>query len=106
MTGNSADGAAQTLIDLPAASSSVAELSDTGLVIYANTQKDADTIAVRDTESRVELFHLLRSADAPRTFTYKVNLQPGQEISAVSDNTLMIADSQSDQAMVIREFAV
>lgn len=98
MTSNSADGAAQTLIDLPAASASAAELSDTGLVIYANTQKDADTIAVRETESRVELFHLLRSADAPQTFTYTANLQPGQQISAVSDNTLMIADDQSSLA--------
>ncbi|MER5901265.1 DNRLRE domain-containing protein [Streptomyces mirabilis] len=96
LTGNSADGAAQTLIDLPVASTATAELSETGLVIYANTQKDADTIAVRSSASQVELFHLLRSADSPKTFTYKVNLQPGQEISAVSDNTLMISDGNSD----------
>ncbi|MEU6374259.1 DNRLRE domain-containing protein [Streptomyces sp. NPDC046909] len=95
LTGNSADGASQTLIDLPVAAGSAAELSDTGLVIYANTQQDADTIAVRDAENRVELFHLLRGADAPRSFTYKVALQPGQEISAVSENTLVIADNQS-----------
>ncbi|MET7976307.1 hypothetical protein ABZW44_25330 [Streptomyces mirabilis] len=96
LTGNSADGAAQTLIDLPVASTATAELSETGLVIYANTQKDADTIAVRSSAGQVELFHLLRSADSPKTFTYKVNLQPGQEISAVSDNTLMISDGNSD----------
>ncbi|WP_405988023.1 DNRLRE domain-containing protein [Streptomyces sp. NBC_00986] len=98
LTGNSADGAAQTLIDLPVASSATAELSETGLVIYANTQTDADTVAVRGSASQVELFHLLRSANAPKTFVYKVKLQPGQEISAVSDNTLMIADANSDLA--------
>ncbi|HEY8979692.1 MAG TPA: DNRLRE domain-containing protein [Streptomyces sp.] len=98
LTGNSADGAAQTLLDLPLASSAAAELSETGLVIYASTQKDADTIAVRSSVSQVELFHLLRSADAPKTFTYKVVLQPGQEISAVSNNTLMISDVNSDLA--------
>ncbi|WP_405915553.1 hypothetical protein [Streptomyces sp. NBC_00728] len=73
-----------------------AELSETGLVIYANTQKDADTIAVRSSASQVELFHLLRSANALKSFVYKVALQAGQEISAVSDNTLMISDANSD----------
>lgn len=96
LTGNSADGGAQTLIDLPVASTATAQLSETGLVIYANTQKDADTIAVRSSASRVELFHLLRTADSPKTFTYKVELQPGQEMSAVSDNTLMISGGNSD----------
>ncbi|WP_371674017.1 hypothetical protein OG985_43890 [Streptomyces sp. NBC_00289] len=33
LTGNSADGAAQMLIDLPVASSTAAELSDSALVI-------------------------------------------------------------------------
>ncbi|MFE9849509.1 DNRLRE domain-containing protein [Streptomyces sp. NPDC005576] len=98
LTGNSADGAAQTLIDLPVASSTTAELSETGLVIYANTQTDADTVAVRGSASQVELFHLLRSAAAPKTFVYSVDLQPGQEMSAVAGNTLMVADANSDLA--------
>lgn len=96
ISGNSADGAGQTLIDLPVASATAAQLSETGLVIYPNTQRDADTIAVRDSENRVEVFHQLRSSEAPQTFTYQVDLRAGQEISAVSGNTVMIADGQSN----------
>ncbi|MEV5682855.1 DNRLRE domain-containing protein [Streptomyces sp. NPDC052164] len=101
VVGTSADGSAQTLIDLPVATTSPAELSSTGLVIYPNTQQDADTVAIRTEASQVELFHLLRSANAPRSFTYTVNLLPGQEMTAVSENTLMIVDEQAGFATFV-----
>ncbi|GAA2518896.1 hypothetical protein GCM10010393_59870 [Streptomyces gobitricini] len=101
LVGTSADGTAQTLLNLPPAAASPAELSSTGLVIYPNTQTDADTVAVRSAANKVELFHLLRSANAPRSYTYKVDLRPGQEITAVSDNTLMVSDPQGSLATFI-----
>ncbi|MGX1887646.1 DNRLRE domain-containing protein [Streptomyces sp. NPDC055287] len=101
LTSTSADGTAQTLLNMPAADASAAELSSTGLVIYPNTQTDADTVATRSGTSQVEIFHLLRSADAPQSFAYKVNLQAGQELSAVSENTLMISDSQGGLATFV-----
>ncbi|MFD3788620.1 DNRLRE domain-containing protein [Streptomyces cyaneofuscatus] len=101
MTGTSADGMAQTLINLPVGNQAAAQLSESGLVVYANTQRDADTIAIRNSASKVELFHLLRSPNAPQSFTYKVSLLPGQEISAVTDNTLVITDSRSDLVTLV-----
>ncbi|MFJ3222236.1 DNRLRE domain-containing protein [Streptomyces sp. NPDC086783] len=101
LTNTSADGTAQTLLDMPAADASAAELSNTGLVIYPNTQPDADTVAIRSGTSQVEIFHLLRSADAPKSFTYKANLQAGQELSSVSENTLMISSSGGGLATFI-----
>ncbi|MEV7296667.1 DNRLRE domain-containing protein [Streptomyces microflavus] len=101
LVGTSPDGATQTLVDLPAAVASPAELSETGLVIYPNTQPDADTIAVRNSTSAVEVFHLLRGPTAPQSFRYSANIQPGQEITAVSENTLMISDAQGDATAFI-----
>ncbi|MCX4531652.1 DNRLRE domain-containing protein [Streptomyces sp. NBC_01669] len=101
VVGTSADGNTQTLIDLPVASISPAELSSTGLVIYPNTQRDADIVAIRSEASQVELFHLLRTANAPHSFTYTVDLQPGQEMTAVSENTVMIADGQEGFATFV-----
>ncbi|MFJ2116765.1 hypothetical protein ACIOEX_33630, partial [Streptomyces sp. NPDC087850] len=101
IVGTSPDGVTQTLVNLPAAVASPAELSETGLVIYPNTQQDADTVAVRNSTSAVEVFHLLRSPSAPQSFTYTANIQPGQEITAVSENTLMISDAEGDATAFI-----
>ncbi|MEF9907136.1 DNRLRE domain-containing protein [Streptomyces sp. P9-A2] len=101
IVGTSPDGATQTLVNLPPAVASPAELSETGLVIYPNTQQDADTVAVRNSTSAVEVFHLLRSPNAPQSFTYTANIQPGHEITAVSENTLMISDAEGDATAFI-----
>lgn len=101
IVGTSPDGATQTLVDMPTAVASPAELSETGLVIYPNTQKDADTIAVRSSTSAVEVFHLLRGPSAPQSFSYTAGIRPGQEITAVSENTLMISDAQGDATAFI-----
>ncbi|MFD8914759.1 DNRLRE domain-containing protein [Streptomyces sp. NPDC059575] len=101
IVGTSPDGNTKTLVDLPPATASPAELSSTGLVIYANTQIDADTVAVRTGTGSVEVFHLLRSANAPQSFSYRVDLQPGQEITPVDNNTLMVSDAQGDASTFI-----
>lgn len=89
--GTSSDGNTQTAVNLPAAMASSAELSGTDLVIYPNTQTDADTIAIRKNTSAVEVFHLLRSSNAPASFTYEPTLGPGEVITAGENNTMMIS---------------
>ncbi|SPF04352.1 Cell wall-associated polypeptide CWBP200 [Streptomyces sp. MA5143a] len=92
--GTSSDGNTQTVVNLPAATASSAELSSTNLVVYPNTQTDADTIAIRKNASAVEVFHLLRSSDAPTTFTYQPALGPGQVITVGENNTMMISSAE------------
>ncbi|MGY3204692.1 DUF6973 domain-containing protein [Streptomyces sp. TE5632] len=101
IVGTGPDGATQTLVNLPPAVASPAELSETGLVVYPHTQQDADTVAVRNSTSAVEVFHLLRSPNAPQSFTYTANIQPGHEITAVSESTLMISDAEGDATAFI-----
>ncbi|MGW4376749.1 DNRLRE domain-containing protein [Streptomyces albidoflavus] len=93
LVGTSSDGTAQATVGMPSGTSAPAALSETGLVIYPNTQKDADTVAVRTAANTVELFHLLRSPDAPDSFTYRPVLQPGEQIVQGENNTLMISGS-------------
>ncbi|GEC06572.1 hypothetical protein SSP24_42270 [Streptomyces spinoverrucosus] len=94
IVGTSSDGSAQAVVNLPTGTASPAELSTTGLVVYPNTQTDADTIAVRKGPNAVELFHLLRSGNAPSSFTYRPTLRPGEVITVGEDNTMMISGSE------------
>lgn len=88
--------APQAIVNLPTGTASPAELSSTGLVVYPNTQTDADTVAVRTGTNAIEIFHLLRSASAPRSFTYRPARRPGEEITVGTDNTMMISNPQGD----------
>lgn len=88
--------APQAIVNLPTGTASPAELSSTGLVVCPNTQTDADTVAVRTGTNAIEIFHLLRSASAPRSFTYRPALRPGGEITVGTDNTMMISNPQGD----------
>ncbi|MFJ8658479.1 DNRLRE domain-containing protein [Streptomyces sp. NPDC093795] len=92
IVGTGVHGDSQTVLDMPAGSAAPAELSETGLIVYPNTQTDADTLAIRTSVNSVETFHLLRSPNAPTSYSYKLTLEPGQSVIETGDNGVLISD--------------
>ncbi|MEU6930093.1 DNRLRE domain-containing protein [Streptomyces sp. NPDC046374] len=100
IVGTGANGDSQTVLDMPTGNPAPAELSATGLIVYPNTQTDADTLAIRTSASSVETFHLLRSAVAPKSYSYKLTLQSGQSAIETGDNGVLILDPSGNVTSV------
>ncbi|MER7759677.1 DNRLRE domain-containing protein [Streptomyces sp. NPDC097619] len=96
IVGTGINGDSQTVIDMPAGNPAPAQLSDAGLVVYPNTQTDADTLAIRTSVSSVETFHLLRSANAPTSYSYKLQLGSGQSAVETGDNGVLVIGTAGD----------
>ncbi|MFF4169850.1 DNRLRE domain-containing protein [Streptomyces sp. NPDC001744] len=92
IVGTSADGSVQTSVAMPSGAAAAATLSETGVVVYPNTQTDADTLAIRTGQNAVETFHLLRSASAATSYTYTLRLLPGQTATQGADNVIIVSD--------------
>ncbi|MEV0494524.1 hypothetical protein [Streptomyces atratus] len=98
--GTSVSGNSQTVVDMPTGSSAPAELGATGLIVYSNTHTDADILAIRTAVNSVETFHLLRSTNAPKSYSYKLQLQLGQTAIETGENGVLISD-QSGHVTII-----
>ncbi|MGW4698955.1 DNRLRE domain-containing protein [Streptomyces sp. NPDC004285] len=92
IVGTGVNGDSQTVLTMPTGNPAPAELSDAGLIVYPNTQTDADTLAIRTSVNAVETFHLLRSPNAPTSYSYKLTLEPGQSAIETGDNGVLISD--------------
>jgi hypothetical protein len=66
-------------------------------VLTANSQRDVDTV-VRPTAAGVESFVQIRSADAPTSFSWKVDLEPGQQLVQVSPELVAVVAPPSAAA--------
>ncbi|MEU4268207.1 DNRLRE domain-containing protein [Streptomyces sp. NPDC026092] len=100
IVGTGVNGDSQTVLNMPDGNPAPAELSESGLIVYPNTQTDADTLAIRTAVNSVETFHLLRSPAAPQSFSYKLDLQPGQTAIETGANGVLISDETNNVTLI------
>lgn len=62
---------------------------------FANTGKDADTF-VKPTEDGIETFTSIRSDAAPEAFSWKVDLQGGEQLRTAADGSVQVVDPTID----------
>ncbi|MGW0703451.1 DNRLRE domain-containing protein [Streptomyces sp. NPDC002867] len=105
IVGTSADGTTQTAVTMPAGAAATAGLSETGVIVYPNTQTDADTLAIRTSQNAVETFHLLRSASAAKSYAYSLQLRPGQTATQGADNVIIVSDELGNLTFITAPIA-
>ncbi|MFE1906336.1 DNRLRE domain-containing protein [Streptomyces gardneri] len=105
IVGTSADGATQTSVTMPEGAAASAGLSETGVIVYPNTQTDADTLAIRTGQNAVETFHLLRSAAAAQSYSYTLQLLPGQTATQAAGNVIIVADELGNLTFITAPLA-